>query len=324
MLYSVIASNVLNRENPLPTTSSLRRVAVRVAQQDVARGMVADAGGRLQLVEAVADGSIRLFGSPIWRTPSQLDAVYDLSEMAMPPVLRDTKSAGEPGTGSGVPTVPGTTQKTPPIINNALTGENRRLPGGIGPPIIVGKGESPMPAEVSVKDPTIYQKAAQKLSDGIGELHFGMSWTEVNKKFTTSFRDSGYEDLPVAGEFKPAEVRYIWVRLSSIEGNNEFIEYLSLLEPFKSCLGEGTQSYVTFLFQNNELIRVSSRFFDDCRGREELFQRFVVSLGLSLVLPSNQNRVALTIGSTNMTWSIFSDVDTLDVWKQGSPVPADF
>jgi hypothetical protein len=148
-----------------------------------------------------------------------------------------------------------------------------------------------------------------------------MSWTDVNGRFPIRFGDTKYESLPIAGEFAPTEVHYIWVRLSALQGSEEFSEYLSTLEPFATCMQNGAQSYVTFLFQNNELIRISSRFFDDCPDRQALFVKFIDSLGLSLGFPTNQYNMTIAIGSTNLSWTVGEGVGALDVWKQGSPAP---
>jgi hypothetical protein len=69
----------------------------------------------------------------------------------------------------------------------------------------------------------MYQEAAQKLSEGIGEFHFGLSWAQINNKLSPPFGDSGYESLPVAGEFAPVEVRYIgnWAaKIGPIDGSD--------------------------------------------------------------------------------------------------------
>jgi hypothetical protein len=324
ILYSKIASNILNCTNPFPDETSLRQYARRVSKQELASGMIAEFGGRLELVEAIHAGSVRLFNSSIWRLPSDFGFTYDLSDMVMPAKMTSPvaqQNTGESGAHDQISQKQKQQAKSPTATGPAELAGNRGTANGVPTTTIAGEGQPRIADNVSITSSQLYQDAARQLAPGIGELHFGMPWEQVNKALNPPFNDAGYGNLPVAGEYAPVEVRYIWVRLSSIAAGTDFREYLSIMKPFEACMMDGSQSYVVFLFQMNHLIRISSRFFDDCPERERFFAEFVANLGLSVVLPPNARDTTFTIGSTNLTWSPSSGAAGLDIWKQGSSIP---
>ena len=309
ILYSMIASDVLNRVNPFPSAPILRNSALRVKKVDVAPGMAVETAGGLQLVKAVGDSRVRLFSSSRWMTMDELTAVYDLSGLPMPRKIL----------------IPVPLQK---VKNVKLYTKDQ--PQNVRPPIqqqiTVQKNRGANQTQtgiVTVTNSEKYRASAQQFSGGFGEFHFGMSPAEVNNSIRGPFEGSSYMNFPVAQEFKKNEVRYFWTRLSQIQNSEGVMRYISLLSPFKSCMQDGAQSYVTFLFSNEKLIRISSRSLSDCSGREALFQDFVHSLGVSVVIPDNAHGVTMQFGSTNLTWNLGTEGDVLDVWEQGSPVPDD-
>jgi hypothetical protein len=313
--YSRLASNVLNVVDPFTSVSALQKGSQQQPRQNLAPGMVVNFGGHLQMIRYVVAGRIRLFQSPRWRTPNDFEAIYDLSTMA---TSMAANAPPKPINGNSGPS----RILAPPSAPN---GNNEfPAPGTNGPHAVIIDGNgSPVAQTPSVISQATYRKAVELLSKGAGDLHFGMTWTDVNRNLRPSFADSGYEALPLAGEFAPAEVRYLWVRLSAINDRQGFSEYLSLLKPFASCMQDESQSYVVFLFEKNQLIRVSSRFFGDCQGREQLFQDFVKNLGLAIVLPPTSQQMTITIGTAQITWTPGTDADTLDIWKKSSPAPRD-
>jgi hypothetical protein len=320
LLYSNIASDVLNIINPFPDTGRVFQTAKPLTSSLATPGVAVDVGGRLQMVEAVANGKIWLFQSTSWTNQSELGTIYDVSNAPLVSLPLSRRESPSKGTVSATTTSTRPTSNT--ILKSAILTPAEIVPVTIPGAITGGDGQATV-IKVSVDSARLYLKSAQELSGGPGEFRFGMSWTEVNEKLSTPFGNVDYEMLSVAGEFAPAEVHYIWVRLSAIVDSREFSEFLSILKPFESCMQNGSQNYIVFLFADNKLIRISSRFFDDCAGREEYFQKFVSGLGVRMNVPPKSESLDLTIGSTNVTWYLGSgnNPDSLDIWKQGSPAP---
>ena len=317
LLYSNIASDVLNIVNPFPDTDHVFQMAKPVASNFAAPGVAVNVGGRLQMVEAVANGKIWLFQSTSWTNQGEAGTVYDVSNAPLVSPKRSRQENSDKDTASA------TIASTPATSDATLKSDNPTS-GEIQPPtipgVISGGNGKPIPIKVSVDSASLYIKSEEELSGGPGEFRFGMSPTEVNEKLGMPF--GNVDSLPIAGEYAPSEVHYFWVRLSVID-SADFDKFLSLLKPFESCMQNGSQSYISFDFVDNKLIRIVSRFFDDCAERDESFQNFIRGLGLRLNQPSQSESLELNIGSTNITWYLGSggNPDSLEIWTQGSPVP---
>lgn len=314
LLYSAIASNLSAVQNPMPDLTAARTNMRAVPTRDAAPGMVVLIAGRPQMIEAVASERARIFQTG-WTNFNELGTVYELSQ----PILVASDSANPHSVEQ-----PGHSPVSHVHMNNATSGNATITDRSAPPATIVSNDSAESLASVTVSSPQAFQTAQRELQDGVAGFRFGANYTTINALLDPPFPDNGYQGLQVAEEFPSKEVRYMWRRLADLRSDPAFAQYFSLLQPFAECFQSTNESYVVFLFQDNKLIRVSSRFFDDCPTRPELFEKFVNSLGLSLKMPSNTTDVTIdNIGAASILWKPGSSGDLLDIYNTGSPQPLD-
>ncbi len=106
-----------------------------------------------------------------------------------------------------------------------------------------------------------------EFGQGFRRFKFGMSTAEVNSLFDRPFALDP-KTLPRAGEYLTGDVRYLWVPISQ---SSDFRDFYNLAT---ACLDD-TLDYVTFLFHEDSLIRISYRLYGPakprCRARRGLF-----------------------------------------------------
>jgi hypothetical protein len=107
----------------------------------------------------------------------------------------------------------------------------------------------------------------REFGSGFRRLKFGMSTAEVNGLFDHPF-ELDPKTLPRAGEYLTGDVRYLWIPISQ---SADFRDFYGLAA---RCLND-TLDYVTFLFHEDSLIRISYRLYGPamrgCRARRGLF-----------------------------------------------------
>jgi hypothetical protein len=300
-----VASTLLAAENPIPSTSALPTVARKASNGSVQPGMIVEIGNSLRMVKAERKGLLLLFGvdNPIER--GELD-LYDVSKVAIQP------QAQRSGSGPELKNVP---VKVPgPQPNQAGAGVIHTRPPG---------QEAAKNADLQIWDRGRFKRAAQAFARGFGEFHFGMSPSQVSDLFRDRLPSTYFENLIVAPEYKTAEVRYYWVRLSELQSATRIGDYLSWMDPWGSCMQSGSQSYIVFLFVKGDLVRISSRFLSDCPQREDRTREFIKQLGIQPNVPLNAHHLTINIRTTNLTWTIAAEQSFFDVWKGTSPKPLD-
>lgn len=104
-----------------------------------------------------------------------------------------------------------------------------------------------------------------ELGTGLGHFHFGMTPEEVNRLLPRPF--GSVTSLPVASEFKSADVRYFWAYTAEFPEPDASNSPFEALRTFQVCWS-ARNSYVVFLFTQGKLVRLSARFFWDCPDRE--------------------------------------------------------
>jgi tetratricopeptide (TPR) repeat protein len=107
-----------------------------------------------------------------------------------------------------------------------------------------------------------------KYHDGIGPFRFGMTPQEINELLPIPFGKRIASDaLPIASEYHTGEVRYFW-------------RYFHQLPPFEFSQAElpciSGKSYVTFMFFQNHLFRISVRYINtpDCQNHNQALEWF--------------------------------------------------
>lgn len=103
---------------------------------------------------------------------------------------------------------------------------------------------------------------------GFGRFKFLMSPAEVNALLVPPFGLGPWGELPRANEYRTGEVRYFWRPLA------EMPDFQLLFDEKRECL-DPRQDYVTFLFHEERLFRISFRLWGankrGCRDRQTLF-----------------------------------------------------
>lgn len=302
-----IASLLLGVNNPLPSAAALEVIAEKAPNDSVHPGMIAEVGNSLHMVKAERNGTLLLFGldHPIAR--ADVRDLYDLTNVAMPPPAQPSLPIPEPT--KIIVRVP-----SPPLDSS----DAKPLPE------LSARQQPAETSDLQVLDQKRFERAAKTFGGGFGEFRFGMSPTEVSNLFRDPLPPSYFENLLIAPEYKTAEVRYFWVRLSELQSATGISTFLSSLAQLGSCMQSGSQSYIVFLFVKGSLVRISSRFFSvDCPRHGDLILDFIKQLGIFVHLPVNAHHVTFNIGTTNLTWTIAPEESFLDVWEQNSPKPLD-
>ena len=158
------------------------------------------------------------------------------------------------------------------------------------------------------------------LGYGIGPFHFGMTPLQVNTLLPHPF--GSVSSLSVAGEFKTARVVYFWVKTGEFVppgATSSYFEPLTIFEP--PCWGSGN-SYVTFLFNSNQLFRISFRFFWDCPDQVERARNFasLYQTQASADDPKRLQRV-LTSDTIEVVFDQGQYFSAVDIYRNGSPLP---
>jgi hypothetical protein len=158
-----------------------------------------------------------------------------------------------------------------------------------------------------------------ELGSGIGPFRFGMSPQDVNAKLPHPF--GSVASMPVAGEFKTAEVRYFWVPTAQFPPPNTHNSPFEALRAFQPCWG-ARSSYMTFLFARNELFRISTRFFWDCPERVAAASSFADAYSIPNIGGSGNPEFCRVLSQASVEVSISKDGTAVDVFRNGSPAPA--
>jgi hypothetical protein len=152
---------------------------------------------------------------------------------------------------------------------------------------------------------------------GIGPFKLGMTPSEVNTLLPQSFGTVAWSALPVAPEYRTTEVRYFWIHLSEFSGEGEQGAFKQPLQVFAPCWNG--QSYVTFLFTEQLLTRISVRLYPDCTQRVTLLHQFAQSFGISPINDAGPNAFQVILATTTIAGQISRDAVALDVFSNGSP-----
>jgi hypothetical protein len=99
------------------------------------------------------------------------------------------------------------------------------------------------------------EKLEQDFGKGFGVFKFGQTPQEINPGTNVNLN---WEVLPVAGEYKPADVRYFIAPLSACPTSQQFGHF-------------SAKSYLCALFLKDRLFCVSLRFMDDTDVRDHTF-----------------------------------------------------
>jgi hypothetical protein len=155
---------------------------------------------------------------------------------------------------------------------------------------------------------------------GVSTFVFGSSTYDVVDQLEGIVPRYPWESLVHAAEYSPADVRYFWVSLRSLQQTEAGIKLLGKLPDASACFSG--QSYVVFLFSADRLIRVVTRLTPDCSSREAILNAFADKYGIQFnansTLLFEQSTGMATVGGYVSSDSVFS----LDIFRAGSPNPA--
>jgi hypothetical protein len=155
---------------------------------------------------------------------------------------------------------------------------------------------------------------------GVGPFRFGATLAQVNALLPRPFNLA--VPLPVAEEFKPAEVPYFWVPTTEFAPPSQNGSPFEALRAFQACWGGKSSSYVTFLFAQNLLTRISVRFFSDCTGRRALAQTFADSLFIPATGRTDSLGFRKVLSKSTIEIRLGRDATTVEIFRNGSPEPA--
>jgi hypothetical protein len=124
----------------------------------------------------------------------------------------------------------------------------------------------------------------------------------------------------VAAEFKSAEVRYFWVNTRQFAPPDSSSSEFKPLALFQPCW-ESRNSYVAFFFTNNQLIRISVRFFSDCADQNQRARAFAASYSIPEITGSTPRHLRRPLSRSTIEVSAGQDASAVDVFKNGSPIP---
>jgi hypothetical protein len=172
--------------------------------------------------------------------------------------------------------------------------------------------------EVARREAAENEKAESDLASGIGPFHFGMTPQNINKLLPQPF--ASVASLPVAGEFRTAEVRYYWVHAHQFPSPASPGSGFEPFRVFEECW-QAKASYVTFLFTQNQLMRISVRFFGDCANRTEDAKAFAGSYLIPAISEPGNLRFRKTFSHSTVDIRVKQNSVTVDVFQNGSPEP---
>ena len=154
---------------------------------------------------------------------------------------------------------------------------------------------------------------------GVGPFRLGMTTEQVNNLLPHPF--GGLANMPVAGEFHDAEIRYFWVYTSEFASPAAPASFFASLSPFQECWAK-SGSYVTFLFFEDRLTRISVRFFDDCKARDEDAKAFADSNHMPLRRRNGNVWFRRNKGNATVELRLSRELTAIDVFRKGSPEPS--
>ena len=158
-----------------------------------------------------------------------------------------------------------------------------------------------------------------RVEAGIGPFRLGMTTEQVNNLLPRPFGDLA--NMPVADEFHDSEIRYFWMYTSEFLPPAAPGSFFTSLSPFQQCWASRS-SYVTFLFSEDRLTRVSVRFFDDCKVRDEAAKAFADSYHLPLVRRNGNVWFRRAKSHATVELRLSRELTAVDVFKKGSPEPS--
>lgn len=156
-------------------------------------------------------------------------------------------------------------------------------------------------------------------SSGVGPFKFGMTPWQVLSHLPRPLGNVSWSSLPVAGEFKSAEVRYFWVNVSTFPLPSSPDSALEAFRSWSSCW-KG-QSYITFLFLEGKLFRISLRLLSDCGEREALLRSFADEFGLGFE-PSGSTAFDVALKATAVKGTATQEAAAVDIFTNRSPKPS--
>jgi hypothetical protein len=168
------------------------------------------------------------------------------------------------------------------------------------------------------QQPNADLKALQdQFGDGIGPYHFGMSPDQVNVILPRSFGDVSWEKLPMAGEYKGADVRYFWLPLADFPTAGPKASLYDVLPAFHACWSG--QSYITFEFAKQQLVHISVRLLSDCTQHRDLLRQFAKDFSISRFNENGPVAFQVKVNVVTVAGYTGSDVSSLDVFLTDSP-----
>jgi tetratricopeptide (TPR) repeat protein len=148
-----------------------------------------------------------------------------------------------------------------------------------------------------------------EFGQGFRRFKFGMSAAEVNSLFDEPF-DLDPKTLPRAGEYLTGDVRYMWVPISKSS------DFRGLYDLATRCLNDQLD-YVTFLFHEDSLIRISYRLYGDakprCRDRRGLLPALAARHRLPLLGTPKQWRLQWDTKQVSVIGTTFAQGQKLDI-----------
>ena len=159
----------------------------------------------------------------------------------------------------------------------------------------------------------------KRVEAGIGPFRLGMTVEQVNDLLPHPF--GSLTNMPVAAEFHDSEIRYFWMHTSEFDSPADPGSLFTSLSPFQECWAS-PNSYVTFLFSEERLTRISVRFFDDCKVRDENAKTFADSYRIPLVRRKGNVWFRRSKDSVTVELRLSRELTAVDVFKKGSPEPS--
>ena len=157
-----------------------------------------------------------------------------------------------------------------------------------------------------------------RLGVGIGPFRLGMTPEQVNNLLPQPF--GSITNMPVAAEFHASEIRYFWTYTAQFPSPNARGSVFESLSPLRECWGTPS-SYVTFLFSENRLVRISVRFFGDCGARDQAAKAFADSYHIPAVRREGNIWFRKVLRNTTIELRLSRELTAVDVFESGSPQP---
>jgi hypothetical protein len=151
---------------------------------------------------------------------------------------------------------------------------------------------------------------------GLGGFRFGMSPEQVNALLPRPFATVAWQTLPVAREYKTAEVRYFFRPLADFTAAAGGPFYEALPELHACWSGE---SYVAFEFTAARLIHISIRLLPDCADRARLLQQLAMRFSVPHPNPAGPVVFQADVDVVTVAGYTGDSVSSLDVFLTDSP-----